>query len=115
MKMWGCRMYKAFYDKKLLEKAAPSLIISKFTGKQKLRQYNWPIKFIRWILRLEPVYDSVLPPLSKGNKIKFRRYKSLGKPMKYTEDEGSEAEAILKTQVEQTASMIDVLKQKAVP
>lgn len=91
-----CRLCKAFYDKKLLEKAAPPLIMSNFTGKQKLRQYSWPVKFIRWILRLEPIYDSVLPPLPKGNKIKFRRSESLGKPMKYT------------------ASMIDVLKQKAV-
>ena len=86
--------------------AGPYLLLRKFSGKSKAREYNWFIKCLRWILRMKPEQISVLPHLPEGNKIKFRRYGSLSEPMKYADYEGSEAEAILKSQVEQTASMI---------
>ena len=74
------------YDAKLLEKALPLLIMSKWAGNPRLVKHSWPVRLWRWLLRKEPEYEFDPPffqrplPENKGHKLTFRRYQPLGTP-----------------------------------
>lgn len=70
---------KSFYSQEILKKALPIMGLDKFVGKQKPKEYNWLIGWIRRILRIRPESaPEVLMPKNTG-RINFRKYGSLEK------------------------------------
>jgi len=63
-------------EKELLQRASDSSFLTKLSGNPRLKAYKWPIRFLRWLLRMKPEYEHDQPSLPKGGQtIKFRRYK----------------------------------------
>jgi len=62
------------YQSELFNRVLDAAILSRFGGADlKLKTYSWPIRFWRWLLRKEPEYIYPPLPISKGDKIKFKR------------------------------------------